>query len=216
MLYSQGENMRTWDHWRTAWPASGPASSTTGSMPRSRTCAAAANPTGPPPRIATVFASAMTRSVVCRLTDYRLLLYLSNHGIVKCCYRVKCAGAGKPARRVSPAGAGGTRRPGGGRRGRTAKNPAGDAVVPSGAAPPSRPARHAARRPLSDLFGELRGHERADGVPHRELLPGRGALRRARVGQGQGAASQTRPAGLKAPTAAAGGVDAPRPRLNLP
>src|SRR5258708_8227417 len=55
MLYSQGENMRTWPHWRTAWATSGPASSTTGSMPRSRTWAAAASPTGPPPRIATVF-----------------------------------------------------------------------------------------------------------------------------------------------------------------
>src|SRR5215217_3814952 len=55
MAYSQGENSGTWLHWRTAWPICGPASSTTGSMPRSSTCAAAARPTGPAPRMATVF-----------------------------------------------------------------------------------------------------------------------------------------------------------------
>jgi hypothetical protein len=51
MAYSHGENSGTWLHWRTAWPTCGPASSTTGSMPRSSTCAAAARPTGPAPRI---------------------------------------------------------------------------------------------------------------------------------------------------------------------
>jgi hypothetical protein len=53
MAYSHGENSGTWLHWRTAWPTCGPASSTTGSMPRSSTCAAAARPTGPAPRMAT-------------------------------------------------------------------------------------------------------------------------------------------------------------------
>src|SRR5579863_6900841 len=56
-LYSQGEKSWTCCHWRTAWAGSGPASSTIGVMPRSRTCAAAARPTGPAPMIATVFAS---------------------------------------------------------------------------------------------------------------------------------------------------------------
>src|ERR671913_1617617 len=55
MAYSQGENNGTWLHWRTAWPTCGPASSTIGCMPRSSTCAAAARPTGPAPRMATVF-----------------------------------------------------------------------------------------------------------------------------------------------------------------
>jgi DNA-binding transcriptional ArsR family regulator len=61
---------------------------------------------------------------------------------------------------------------------------------------PGRPAQHAARRPLADLFGELRRHERGDGLPHRKLLPGIGALRGARVDQGKGAASQARHAVL--------------------
>ena len=55
MLYSQGENMRTCAHWRTAWPTCGAGLEHDRLMPRSSTCAAAARPTGPAPRMATVF-----------------------------------------------------------------------------------------------------------------------------------------------------------------
>jgi hypothetical protein len=52
-LYRQGENRCTWPQSRGAVPTDEPASKMTGSRPRSRRCAAAAKPTGPPPMMAT-------------------------------------------------------------------------------------------------------------------------------------------------------------------
>src|SRR4051794_41630765 len=55
MLNSHGENTRTCPHSRMLEPTASPASNTTGSMPRSMRCAAAARPTGPAPMTATVW-----------------------------------------------------------------------------------------------------------------------------------------------------------------
>src|SRR5690606_13345282 len=62
--------MRTWLHWRTACPASAPASKTTGVNPRSSACAAAARPTGPAPMMATVLLCVLMISILLELSNY--------------------------------------------------------------------------------------------------------------------------------------------------
>src|SRR5579872_906507 len=81
MLYSQGENSWTWPHWRTECAISAPASSTIGRRPRSRTCAAAARPTGPAPMIATVLVSVMALSYNTGNIEFTIPRRLGRFGI---------------------------------------------------------------------------------------------------------------------------------------
>jgi len=54
ILYSHGRTICTWPHWRTPCPTPGPGFQHDRPGPRSRTCAAAARPTGPAPTMATL------------------------------------------------------------------------------------------------------------------------------------------------------------------